>query len=151
MTMPAGTYYIGDLWYVMNEEWDEVCNNLDDGEHTLADGRGYAIYGTAHGDGCYPCSNGRTLGVDAGVIGCIKLEDIHDKVALERINELGTTHTFESPFDTGSEDGVIFFGHILVDTDPVCDIEEDDYYFDDTFEDELDEDYFGNTYEDDEE
>ena len=25
MTMKAGTYYIGDLCYVMHKEWDEVC------------------------------------------------------------------------------------------------------------------------------
>jgi hypothetical protein len=25
MTMPAGRYYIGDLCYVMHDEWDEAC------------------------------------------------------------------------------------------------------------------------------
>lgn len=25
-TMPAGRYYVGDLCYVMDDVWDEVCD-----------------------------------------------------------------------------------------------------------------------------
>lgn len=43
MTMPAGRYYIGDLCYVMHDEWDEFCDHLDyPGERKLKDGRKYA-------------------------------------------------------------------------------------------------------------
>ena len=60
MTMPAGTYYIGDLCYVFDDnEWDEVLshiikgNSCINGEFTLADGRKFASYTTKWGDGEY--------------------------------------------------------------------------------------------------
>lgn len=116
--MPAGTYYIGDLCYVMHDEWDEFCaltidgNAVLDGEFTLKDGRRFATYGTAFGDGCYPASNGANLGVDAGLIGCIRVEDIapSDKNNIK----LGTIVTFDAPFNTGEKEGSICFGHIIV-------------------------------------
>ena len=55
--MPAGTYYVGDLCYVMSdEEWDQFCSitiegmNCLEGEFTMPDGRRFATYGTAYGD-----------------------------------------------------------------------------------------------------
>ena len=60
MSMPAGKYYIGDLCYVMSDaEWEEFCSitidghNVIDGEFQLKDGRRFATYGTAFGDGVY--------------------------------------------------------------------------------------------------
>lgn len=148
MTMKAGTYYIGDLCYVMHKEWDEVCNNLEDGEHTLADGRTYAIYGTAHGDGRYDSAKG-AIDVDSGTIGCILVEDIREGLPSDGFAIV----TFEQPFDTGVEKGLIYFDHVEIDTDPEYDVldDEDDYYFNDMFDDGVGEDYFGNTYEDEEE
>ena len=122
MTMPAGKYYIGDLCYVMHPEWDEFCSitinghSCLDGEFTLKDGRRFATYGTAYGDGEYPASNGASLGVDAGLIGCIRVDDITDKEGLARMAQLGTVVEFDSPFSTSERDGVIRFGHISVDT-----------------------------------
>ena len=55
--MPAGKYYIGDLCYVMHPEWDEFCritisgNECLQGEFNLADGRRFATFTTAYGDG----------------------------------------------------------------------------------------------------
>ncbi len=122
MTMPAGKYYIGDLCYVMHPEWDEFCSitikgrECLDGEFTLADGRRFATYGTMYGDGSYPCSNGAELGVDAGLIGCIRVEDITDKEGLERMMELGTVVEFDREFSTSEREGTIRFGHITVET-----------------------------------
>ena len=57
MTMPAGQYYIGDLCYVMHDEWDEVCHllfgssqtgRIKEGEFVLKDGRRFACYSTAY-------------------------------------------------------------------------------------------------------
>ena len=62
MTMPAGRYYIGDLCYVMHDEWDEACTLFFptnqsgrgiEGEFTLKDGRRFASFTTAYGDGEY--------------------------------------------------------------------------------------------------
>jgi len=50
--MKAGTYYIGDLCYVMHPEWDEFCaltisgHNVLDGEFNLKDGRRFATFTT---------------------------------------------------------------------------------------------------------
>lgn len=136
MTMPAGKYYIGDLCYVMHDEWDEFCNitikdnEVLDGEFTLADGRRFATYGTAYGDGAYPASNGSTLGVDAGLIGCIRVEDIR---ASDSNNiALGTVVEFTAPFETSESNGVIRFGHVTVDT---AASEEDEYVEDYNYED----------------
>lgn len=125
--MPSGVYYIGDLCYVMETEWDYFCDHcLDDGEHILPGDRRVASYGTLYGDGTYPCSNGAWLGVDAGLIGCIKIFHIqNDKLTIEQLNKLGTVVVFNSPFETGVHNGVISFGHIEVNTNDDDSFEED--------------------------
>ena len=111
--MPAGKYWIGDLCYVMHDEWSEFCDQLEPGEHTLKDGRRYAWCGTAHGDGCYPASDGSRLGVDAGLIGCILVKDI-DLTNVANGLEDGTIVEFTKPFELTYDDGTIRFGNELV-------------------------------------
>lgn len=140
MTMPAGKYYIGDLCYVMHDAWDEFCDitidghNCLDGEFTLKDGRRFATYGTAYGDGMYPASTGANLPVDAGLIGCILVSDIKDPEIknLADISRYGTTVIFDHAFSTSEREGVITFGHVSVNTG-YDDSDEDGYddYFDD--------------------
>lgn len=131
--MPAGSYYVGDLCYVMNdEEWEQVCdltingNTCVSGEFTLPDGRRFAMYNTAWGDGVYTDQTGNEYSVDSGSIGCIKFDDIKTK-KYENIESLGTIHEFDSDFDTMYGDGMIHIGHIAIDTDPDYDEEEDEY------------------------
>ena len=125
--MPAGKYYIGDLCYVMHGEWDEFCDitisgsSCLDGEFSLKDGRLFASYGTMHGDGCYD-----GLSVDAGLIGCIRVEDIDLSDDSNDIN-LGMVVEFDRPFSTGSRDGVIFFGDEININTNGCEEEEEDY------------------------
>ena len=85
--MPAGRYLVGDLCYCMHPQWNEVCDLLfagrtdhgcNEGEFTLANGVKFAIYNTAYGDGYYPDQQGNTYPVDAGCIGCIRVEDVYD-------------------------------------------------------------------------
>lgn len=118
-TLPAGRYYIGDLCYVMDGEWTEVCKLIIDGHNVksgifkLADGRTFANFTTKYGDGHYEASNGDELCVDSGSIGCIRVEDI----TVGDLSHLGTVVDFADPFTVGSNDGEISFGHITVDTD----------------------------------
>lgn len=146
---PTETYYIGDLCYVMHDAWDEVCELLypyDDGERTgrlhLKDGREFFIFGTEHGDGEYKDQFGNTYGVDSGTLGAIRVEDIRDETyTKEALSKLGCFHTFDQLLtddDCCSVDGVVVFGHIHIDTDPLQDDEEE--YFDEDDEDEDDED-----------
>ena len=120
--MPAGTFWVGDLCYVIDDRWDEVCSHLFSknnakagGEFELEGGIKFAVYGTAWGDGCYEDNLGNQYGVDAGVIGCIKVEDLY-KMG-ESPSDLGTIHTFEKDFETGYDNGTIFFGDVRIETD----------------------------------
>lgn len=121
MTMPAGTYYVGDLCYVMHPQWDEFCDitidehNCLSGEFVLKNGVRFATYGTAWGDGLYFDQQQNEYGVDAGLIGCIKVDDINDP---EAYLEGGTIVEFTADFETSASDGVICIGHICIDTDP---------------------------------
>jgi hypothetical protein len=150
MSMQAGTYYIGDLCYVMHPEWEEFCsltiNDREclDGEFSLADGRRFATYGTAWGDGSYPTNvSDELIGVDAGLIGCIRVEDIAEE-GRENLS-LGIIVEFKEDFQTSGGrgelgwDGVIKFGHVRVETDQ----QEEEY--DNYYEDE-DEEYICQSY-----
>lgn len=128
--MPAGKYYIGDLCYVMHDVWDEACDLMFppndpygppvDGEFTLKDGRRFAVYSTKYGDGLYPTNEGTNLSVDAGIIGCIKLDDIRDPEATPAaIKSLGMTYEFGTDFITDGDrlgTGIIQFGRVIIET-----------------------------------
>ena len=127
--MPAGRYYVGDLCYVMDdEEWEQFCsltiqgNRCVDGEFNLPDGRRFATYGTAWGDGLYRDQHKNEYSVDAGLIGCIRVEDIRAE-KYEDIERLGAIHEFATDFITSGGrgtpnwKGVIQFGRVLIETD----------------------------------
>ena len=120
--MKAGTYYVGDLCYVLHDRWDEFCaltcsgSRVLDGEFNLADGTRFATYTTQYGDGTYLDEHGNEYGVDAGLIGCIRVEDI---APAELANlECGRIVEFVKDFATFSSGGVISFGGVSIDTDP---------------------------------
>jgi hypothetical protein len=132
--MPAGKYYVGDLCYVMHDEWDEVCglffkdrtdHGCNEGVFTLKDGRKFASFNTAWGDGEYYDVQGRAYGVDAGLIGCIQMLDI-DLLNPSNFTRGGQVIDFPSDFAVSSVDGEICFGAVRIDTDP--DYEEEDEY-----------------------
>ena len=130
--MPLGKYYIGDLCYVMSdEEWEQVCKITIDGfkciegEFNLPDGRRFAMYNTAYGDGLYKDGNGREYSVDSGTIGCILLDDIKADKYDESFDRLGSVYDFYANFVTSNYKGVIQFGRVMIDTDPAY--EEEDY------------------------
>jgi len=121
LTMPAGRYYVGDLCYVMHNEWHEVCELLfegrtdhgcNEGVFTLANGTRFAIFSTAYGDGVYHDQYLKHYCVDAGSIGCILAtactEDIRE--------DLGNIVDFPNDFEVMSDNGKMRFGHIHIDT-----------------------------------
>lgn len=131
--LPAGKYYVGDLCYVMHKEWDEVCglffkdrddHGCNEGEFNLKDGRRFASFNTKYGDGSYYDQFGDEYGVDAGLIGCIALNDI-DLTNDDNFIRGGQIIEFVSDFSvSGSQglsrkdwDGVIQIGHIVIKTD----------------------------------
>src|SRR5574344_170076 len=83
-------FYIGDICYPLADtQYEEMWGTEDykDGEYTTK-GHGWAVYGTAYGDGSY-YGGGYEFSVDAGVIGIIPLELITDEEKLEYARELG--------------------------------------------------------------
>ena len=137
MTMPAGKYYIGDLCYVMHPEWDECCELFFpagghlprgvEGEFTLKDGRCFASFSTAHGDGNYHANIGTSHSVDSGSIGCIRVEDVRDS-NINNIRDLGAIVEFPEPFEVSADQGLLIFGHVQIETAGGYDEEENDIY-----------------------
>ena len=136
--MPAGKYYIGDLCYVMaDEEWLDICDitiqgtRVIDGEFQLKDGRRFAMYSTAYGDGVYYDEYGHSYSVDSGSIGCILLDDIKYVDNFDQFLDVGAILEFDEDFVTvggrGESDweGMIQFGHVVIETTPSY--EEEDY------------------------
>ena len=132
--MRSGTYYVGDLCYVMHPQWKEVCdlmfatgdNTVLDGEFNLANGVRFTLHSTAYGDGTYLDQQGRKYPVDAGLIGCIRVEDVVDPEAwLAGVQTVEFTEQFELQYDEGVIKFVGANGKVLlsIDTDPVYDEE----------------------------
>jgi hypothetical protein len=119
--MKAGKFYIGDLCYVMHNEWEEACNLMFDpmnGAHgegifKLKDGREFAIFGTAHGDGSYLDQNGREYAVDSGSIGCILADSLTEEIRYDLANVVEIKNDF-TPY---SNNGTLYFGDVKIETD----------------------------------
>jgi hypothetical protein len=129
--MKAGKYYVGDLCYVLDNRWNEFCsvtipgNKVLDGEMQLPDGTKFATYCTAFGDGVYNDQFGNSYGVDAGLIGCVLVEDIDKEIPVANLTRLGAVFDFPNDFETSGNDGVIVIGHVVIDTGDQSD--EEDY------------------------
>lgn len=127
-TCPPGKYYIGDLCYVLN---DKIYD-------TIYGGRGYEdglymkkysndfffVAGTAYGDGSYRGSDGKSFGVDAGIIG------ICPASCMDHDDGGGHTYTFlesvECKFRGGVFSFISGFNHLTIDTAGCNDDECDD-------------------------
>lgn len=129
--MIPGKYFVGDLCYVIDKQWDEVCDllcgaNFNGGQFVLADGTPFALYGTAHGDGTYLDEQSREYSVDAGVLGCILVDRLAVPIT-DHVLKLGHVIDFPEPFHTGRDsDGKITLGHVTIDTNPPAEEEEPD-------------------------
>jgi hypothetical protein len=79
------------------------------------------------GDGTYKDEQGHSYGVDAGLIGCIAVNDITPS-ELENLKD-GRVIEFVQDFSTFSAGGVIRFGSVVIDTD-YADVDEEEEYDD---------------------
>jgi hypothetical protein len=131
-------YFIGDLCYVLHDEWNEVCNLSipDDGAERegrlqLQDGREFFIFGTAYGDGVYTDQFYGQYPVDSGTIGAIKVDHLNPEELAEAMKgKLGVIHEFPNELqehDAENQKGVLYFGGVVIDT-AGGDDEEDDVY-----------------------
>ena len=125
MTIASTVYYVGDLCYVMSNEWEDICDlavfDNSEVEFTLNDGRKYIQLSTAFGDGSYNDLNGQPYSVDSGTIGAINVNDITDTEALNQALSDGLGHLYEfeeelDEYNCTNDEGVLTFGHIIIDT-----------------------------------
>ena len=119
MILQKGVYYIGDLCYVMDQEWEELCDLIegnqypDEGVYRFTDGRRFAIFNTAFGDGEYYDKQKRSYSVDSGTLGCIKVDDLTKEVD----EALGNVVEMPTDFYCYSDGKTIYFGDIAIQTD----------------------------------
>lgn len=125
ITVPAGTYYVGDPCYTAGQDdyaWQKWCNTVpDNGEVLAATYNGFPVIGlhTAHGDGTFYDADGFEYGVDAGMIGVVPVELI-EKMGVEvDSRDYGQIVEFlEETKLVRHSDGVLEIGTIIIDTDP---------------------------------
>lgn len=116
-TLPAGKYLVGDPCYAFdNRSWDIVLENgflIKDeiGHSSRFAGRRLIGFTTAFGDGTYFDQEGREYPVDAGMIGVVPVE------SATQVDIFGM-HVVDFPDGVvcRSRDGVLQFGHIIIDT-----------------------------------
>lgn len=131
--MEPGAYYIGDLCYVLNNSWDEFCeltirdNECLSGGFRFADGREFVSFTTKYGDGTYTDKEGFKYPVDAGLIGCVRVEDMD--INIDKVGDSGQIRVFTKPFVCERVDDILYFGKVAIDLDP-CDVEEDEEEYD---------------------
>jgi len=117
-------YYVGDLCYVMTNEWEEICDNVTRADEdqigfSLEDGRDYLLMNTAFGDGTYNDLNGQPYSVDSGTIGAILVNNITDTEALNQALNNGLGHLYQSDEELDSYncnyfEGTIYIGQITI-------------------------------------
>ena len=100
-------------------QWEELFRLTahpapKEGKFTLADGREVVKFFTAHGDGVYLDRAWRQYTVDSGTIGCILVADIKSDAGC---HPLGNVTPFPDVFLAFNEDGVMTFGHVVIDTE----------------------------------
>jgi len=151
--MPAGTYYVGDLCYLLTDKTDKVYDDLvlgfdNDGKAVdIKAGRRKvfsAFYAnTAHGDGQYSDNIGNKYSVDAGILGVVQLLSADLIAQAKKLDADGHAKVILFPEDfrvDRDEDGTFTFGHLTIVTDGSDQEEEDDDSWDDDRWDEEDED-----------
>lgn len=118
-TVPPGTYYIGDLCYVLSDKvYDTIFGDLGGYDSGLYQKKGssdfFLVDGTAFGDGLYKSSDMKEFAVDAGILGIAPMSLVAKK------NGGGHFYTFNEPVKCKFGGGRFFFtsGHndIIIDT-----------------------------------
>jgi hypothetical protein len=147
---PAGTYYIGDLCYVMQDglwdEWLELTSvrdsqgNVQSYEDGIYKFRGFNVgwHGTNYGDGVYlsdrmaNISKTNVVPVDSGTIGIIPLKALSEWLSHEEMDEvmsgsLNLVHRFDHDFHVELSVNMQF-GNLIINTDGSDDYEEEEEY-----------------------
>lgn len=141
ITVPAGTYYIGDPCYPIGDSdiYDKIWASTAYTTPAVYRSRHGIVYidRTAYGDGGYKGTDGFEYGVDAGVISIISAEVIQHELDKEGIKKPladtiygGKLHTFDKPVTCIFGGGIFTFydshGSTLLKIDTGCEGSEDE-------------------------
>lgn len=152
-TLPAGSYIIGDLCYFVPDEiYDQIVLYGDEGSRVVTYLLGshpvemFVYYhGTAYGDGEYFDQSGKSYPVSAGLIGCVRIDNLPSsiyKYVVENANDCSHMCDFNSDFNVHYDDGVFNFGNqVIINTGMTSDDEDgfdDGYLEEDADEDDWD-------------
>ena len=108
-TAPAGSYYIGDLCYALDDKvYDSIFGQVggyDDGVYKCKDDPNvfFMVASTAYGDGEYRGSDGRSFYVDAGILSILPLS------CATQGTEGGNVYTFKTPVECRMKGGKFTF------------------------------------------
>lgn len=104
-SLPAGSYYIGDICYVLDDTiYDNIFGGTGytSGLYTSDIGQ-FLVSGTYSGDGRYPGTDGFTYSVDAGIIGIVTKNLVSNETTL------GNFYTFAKGVEVTMDDGIFTF------------------------------------------
>ena len=122
--LPKGTYYIGDPCYILDKvtyDWFlDYTGFFQDVSKMITYNHPFVILPTYHGDGACSDLERRDYAVDSGTLGCIPESLVISDEIFERKLNRGDFYKikFDEDFYCGEFQGVLKFGHIVIDTDP---------------------------------
>lgn len=129
VTVPAGKYFLSDPCYVIqDDEWDGwLTATGNDNRQSVFIGQtptgAWAMaFSTAFGDGVYADGQGRTYGVDSGMIGLVPVD--YNPTAGEEIVEFATD--VECYIEEPGSGHILHFGSVAIRTGDTDD-DDDDY------------------------
>lgn len=144
ITLPAGKYIIVDPCYVMPDKAyqhmiDTIFNSSYINENRFTyKGKTMVIFGTAYGDGGYENTfNSNQILVDSGLIAIIPIDILSKKSIKENSNNSAITE-FTNSFECVNNNGILNFGHIIVDTLGEEEEDDDEWYEDDEDDEDFD-------------
>jgi hypothetical protein len=138
LTLPPGTYYIGDLCYALDDKvYDKIFGDVGgyaNGMYQKSLQEFFLVDSTAIGDGEYQGTDGKQYAVDAGIIGITPIS------CMLKSGDGGHVHTFHHKVSVDFKDGVFeFFSldkYLTIDTLGTTQDDDDDH--DDEEEDQED-------------
>lgn len=129
LELKPGLYWVGDPCYaVPDEHWIPLLDDagyFDESAEGSIDGVRVVAFNTAFGDGTYRGSDGFDYGVDAGLIGLIRVDEMEAAGWPKPSDDSGKVRLFVDSFVVRVDNGVMVFGDLVIDTDGYADSEED--------------------------
>lgn len=120
LTLPAGTYWIGDPGYILSEEqYEQWLQEIEKGNEydavVIMNGYSFVTLSTMLGDGYYKSNLRFKFGVDSGNLACIPIGIVKQPPHKHFVRR----RTFKKAFKCfRTKKGMVHFGSVMIDTYP---------------------------------